>query len=99
MKNNLINSNYDIVSSNKFNRQLRREAKRGKDIKKISYVINSLAQGLELEPRYCDHMLKDDKTFNKCRECHIEPDWLLVYKCVDNTLYLVATGSHSDLFE
>lgn len=45
-------------------------------------------------------MLNDSKNYKNCRECHIEPDWLLVYQYVDNQLILilVATGSHSDLF-
>ena len=53
-----------------------------------------------LEQKYRDHDLIDDKKFKDCRECHIEPDWLLIYKKQENELVLLlfATGSHSELF-
>ena len=56
--------------------------------------------GEELEQKYKDHILINDKHYMKYRECHIQPDWLLVYKVQDNELVLLlfATGSHSDLF-
>ena len=59
-----------------------------------------LANGETLEPKYKDHALIDTKYYKNCRECHIEPDWLLVYKYNNDEiiLYLVETGSHSDLF-
>ena len=59
-----------------------------------------LANGDELEPKYRNHKLSNDKKYKDCFECHIEPDWLLVYKIENNTLVLLlyAIGSHSDLF-
>ena len=72
--------------------------KRGKDMSKLAFVIDELAQGRELDEKYCDHQLKGKlKDF---RECHIEPDWLLVYRIRDNELelFLFRTGTHSDLF-
>ena len=55
---------------------------------------------LTLDLKYNDHILNDTKYYKQCRECHIEPDWLLVYKINNNTiiLYLITTGSHADLF-
>ena len=83
---------YSIVSSNKFKRQLKIQIKRGKSINKIKEVIDTLSIGNNLDSQYRDHSLRDDKIFYNCRECHIEPDWLLVYKYSYNILYLVATG-------
>lgn len=66
----------------------------------MEYVLGMLASGKELDSKYKDHILKDNNYYKGCRECHIEPDWLLVYKVVNEELilYLVETGSHSDLF-
>ncbi len=97
MKNN---KKYYIKSSNKFNKQLKKIIKQGKDLDKISFVIKKLANGETLELKYKDHLLYDTKYYKNCRECHIEPDWLLIYKYNNNELilFLVTTGSHSDLF-
>ena len=91
---------YGIVSTNKFNKQLKKMVKQGKNIDKIKTVIEKLANGEKLEFKYRDHLLLDTKYYKNCRECHIEPDWLLIYKYKDDEiiLYLVETGSHSDLF-
>lgn len=74
--------------------------KQGKDISKLNIVISKIASGEMLEEKYKDHKLYDNKKFKNCRECHIEPDWLLVYKIDDMQLILllVETGSHSELF-
>lgn len=94
------NTKYGVVTSNKFNKQLKKVIKQGKDIQKLSSVVKKLANGEKLESKYRDHALNDTKYYRNCRECHIEPDWLLVYKYNDDEiiLYLVETGSHSDLF-
>ena len=70
--------------------------KRGKDMSKLRNIIKILATGTELPPKYLDHSLKG----NYCgyRECHIEPDWLLIYKIIKDELFLVRLGSHSELF-
>ena len=67
----------------------------------MEHVIELLACGKELDSKYNDHILNDSKYYKSCRECHIEPNWLLIYKVVDDELilYLVDTGSHSDLFD
>ncbi len=92
---------YGIKRSNNFKKQYKKILKQGKDVSKMQYVIETLANGKKLEVRYKDHSLNDNKYYKGCRECHIEPDWLLVYKIINNELilYLVETGSHSDLFD
>ncbi len=91
---------YGIKRSNYFKKQYKKMVKQGKDISKMEYVISVLANGDKLDTKYNDHLLNDNKHFKGCRECHIEPDWLLVYKIINSELilYLVETGSHSDLF-
>lgn len=72
--------------------------KRGLDISLLDEVIAKLQSGIALDPKYCDHALSGN--YVGFRECHIKPDWLLVYLIEDNilTLTLVDTGSHSDIF-
>ena len=88
---------YSVKYSKIFKRQLKIIIKQGKDINKLLGIVKKLANKERLELKYRDHYLYDNKVFSKCRECHIEPDWLLVYKYYDDTLelVLVATGSHS----
>ena len=88
-----------IKYTNKMKRDVRRIAKRGKDISKLTVILDLLAVKGEVPERYQDHPLKGDML--GYRECHIEPDWLLIYKIKDDELILLAsgTGTHSDLFE
>lgn len=99
MKINSENTKYAIAATKKFEKQLKKVNKQGKKIEKLIIVVDKLANGEELEPKYKDHALIDNKYFKNCRECHIEPDWLLVYKYNDNELilFLVETGSHSEV--
>ena len=86
-----------IEQTNLFKRQLRLMKKRGKDQQKIFSVIKLLANDQTMDSQYKDHLLIGN--FNQCRECHIEPDWLLIYRLTaDDGLQLVETGTHSDLF-
>lgn len=89
---------YEIVPSNRFVKDLKLAKKRGYDIEKIKNVISVLASGKTLEAKYCDHPLTGD--YGGYRECHIQPDWLLVYQINENKLilFLARTGTHSDLF-
>ncbi len=89
---------YITKPSNKFKKDLKKAEKRGYNISLITIVIKKLANGEILEPKYKDHALAGD--YKGCRECHITPDWLLIYKYHDNdlVLYLTRTGTHSDLF-
>ncbi len=91
---------YNIKRSNNFKKQYKKVLKQGKNISKMEKVIEMLASGEELDKKYKDHNLSDNKFYRGCRECHIESDWLLVYKIINDELilYLVETGSHSDLF-
>jgi len=69
--------------------------RQNKDISKLTNIISQLAEGEKLEEQH-DHKLKGK--YNDCCECHIEPDWLLVYRIEGDRLDLVRTGSHSELF-
>lgn len=72
--------------------------KRGKDLAKLKYVVNELANQRPLDEKYRDHELTGN--YRNFRECHVEPDWLLIYRIEKGelTLALVRTGTHSDLF-
>lgn len=72
--------------------------KRGLDLTLLDDVIDNLRQGKTLDGKYMEHILKGE--YAGFRECHIKPDWLLIYFIEDDvlTLTLVDTGSHSDLF-
>lgn len=89
---------YQIELSTKFKKDYKRVVKRGYDIRLLQQVIVLLADGDELPLKYKDHSLTGDYT--GYRECHITPDWLLVYKIAEELLVLALTrtGSHSDLF-
>ncbi len=86
-----------LVARNRFGKEYSLRVKRGKDGNKLKAVITLLASGGALPPEYLDHPLKGN--FKGCRDCHIEPDWLLIYRRDDDTLYLERTGTHTDLFE
>ena len=92
---------YIVKYTNDFKKDIKRIKKQGKDLEKIKNVINKLANGEELEEKYKNHMLTNSKRYKNCGECHITPDWLLVYKINNNELILLlfATGSHSELFD
>ena len=92
---------YNVEYSNSFKKNLKKIIKQGKDIDKMLDIIDKLAEKEQLEPKHKDHNLINDKYFEDCRECHIEPDWLLIYKYIDDKLILLLmkTGSHSELFK
>lgn len=83
-----------------FKKDYKRAVKRGCDPKKLETVVGILAREEVLPPKYHDHQLLNTKEYNGVRECHIEPDWLLIYSIHQDrlTLRLIRTGSHSDLF-
>ena len=82
----------------KFKKDYKLAKKRGLDIRLLEYIINELANQRQLEQKYQDYPLSGD--YIGFRECHLQPDWLLVYLVEDNvlTLTLARTGTHSDLF-
>lgn len=89
-----------IEYTSNFKKRYKKIVKQGKDINKLKIVIEKLANNEVLEQKYKDHSLINDKYYKNCRECHIEPDWLLIYQYQDDELILLllSTGSHSDLF-
>jgi mRNA interferase YafQ len=82
----------------KFRSDLKRAEKRGYKIELLTAIVEKLAAGEALDESCSDHPLKGD--YKGCRECHVTPDWLLIYEITNNTLilYLTRTGTHSDLF-
>ncbi len=91
---------YRVDYTNNFKKQYKKIKKQGKDLDQLYEVIEKLSNGEELDKKYKNHKLINDKFFKECNECHITPDWLLIYKIQDDMLVLLlfATGSHSDLF-
>lgn len=89
---------YNISKTTKFKKDYKLAKKRGMDISKLTKVIAMLAEGKKLPTEYRDHALAGNWVGH--RECHIEPDWLLVYYIEDDILVLTLTrtGTHSDLF-
>ena len=88
----------DIVPSNRFKKDLKLVKKRGLKIDNLRNVVNTLASEEKLDEKYRDHALTGD--YRGFRECHVEPDWLLVYRVDQDELelFLFRTGTHSDLF-
>lgn len=89
---------YEIRPTTRFQKDLKRIKKRGFDMALLTEILKKLAMGEDLPARNRDHMLSGD--YAGCHECHITPDWLLIYEIDGNELilYLTRTGSHSDLF-
>ena len=89
---------YGIVLTSMFKKDLKLVKKRGYDLSLLTSVVDTLAMGKPLDEKYKDHNLVGN--YKGCRECHITPDWLLIYEVSDNELilYLTRTGTHSDLF-
>lgn len=93
-----MSNKYEIVQTVRFKKDLKLAQKRGYDLSLIGSVVDMLAAGCELPEKYKDHSLSGN--YKDCRECHITPDWLLIYEVSDGELilYLTRTGTHSDLF-
>ncbi len=85
-----------LFTTKRFARDLKRMQKRGKDMVRLESVVKALLAGDTLPPRYRAHALGGQ--WKGFRECHLEPDWLLLWKRDEDALTLVRTGSHSDLF-
>ena len=84
------------VFRKQFTKDLRRAERRGKDPEKLRSIIDQLLAGHPLEPRHRPHKLRGN--WSEYWECHIEPDWLLIWKPEEDRLIFVRTGTHSDLF-
>ena len=86
-----------IRRDTQFKRDVKRLKRRNKDFNKLKTIIQLLAEGEKLPPEAWDHRLKGK--LKDIRKCHIEPDWLLIYRIEGSELCLVRTGTHADLFE
>ena len=86
-----------LSQTTQFGRDIKRMRKRSKDLEKLKAVVKKLAKGESLDPKYRDHSLI--APWKNCRDCHIEPDWVLIYSTNIHTLRLERTGTHSDLFK
>ncbi|WP_176631589.1 type II toxin-antitoxin system YafQ family toxin [Desulfolutivibrio sulfoxidireducens] len=87
----------EINETASFKRDMKRMARSGRyAVNELLTVVHALAEDIPLEPKYRDHVLTGN--WRDHRECHIRPDWLLVYRLEPSTLILVRTGSHSELF-
>ena len=91
---------YNVRYSSEFKKSLKKVTKQGKNVEKLLDIVDKLVYKEQLEPKLKNHKLSNDGYFYDCYECHIEPDWLLVYKYLNDelVLLLVETGTHSDLF-
>ena len=97
-----LNTKCKIDYTSSFKKQLKKMLKQDKNIGELLLVIEKLANFEKLDSKYKNHSLINDKTYKDCFECHIRPDWLLIYKYDKEDkliLVLFATGSHSELFK
>lgn len=86
----------EVIRTSQFKRDVKLAEKRGKDMAKLRELILLLVEEKPLPLRVRDHSLEGE--WKHHRDCHVEPDWLLIYKINGNDLYLVRTGTHADLF-
>jgi len=86
-----------IYETSQFRKDIKKLKKQGKDIAKLKEVVRQIANEEPLEDRYRDHALIGP--WRGSRDCHIEPDWLLIYRIDIACLYLERSGSHSALFK
>ena len=86
-----------VSQTTQFSRDIKKAAKRRKDLSKLRKIVTLLAAGKILDAKYRDHSLIGQ--WQPARDCHIEPDWVLIYTVTESTLRLERTGTHSDLFK
>ncbi len=87
----------NILYTTQFKKDYKRIKKQNKNLIKLKEVIANLATGKKLNTKFRDHQLSGRWSCH--RDCHLEPDWLLIYMIKDNVLHLERTGSHSELFK
>jgi mRNA interferase YafQ len=85
-----------IFQTSQFKKDFKRIKKRGKELNKLKEVVSTIANSEALHERHRDHELSGN--WSGSRDCHIEPDWILIYRVDGEFLFLERTGSHSDLF-
>jgi mRNA interferase YafQ len=86
-----------VSQTTQFAKDVKRMRKRGKDLDKLKSIVKTLAAGRTLHPKHRDHPLIGP--WKDSRDCHVEPDWVLVYTADAHTLRIERTGSHNDLFK
>ena len=86
----------EILRTAQFKRDAKRIQRRGKNFDVFKQIVRMIATDEPLPPRYRDHTLVGQ--YRGTRECHIQPDWLLIYESTAEELILIRTGSHNDLF-
>lgn len=86
-----------LITTNQFNKELKKLKKRGKDTRKLTDIVRLLVDEKTLPKKYRNHKLKGE--YKGCWECHIEPDWLLIYTKTKDYIALERTGTHTDLFK
>ncbi len=82
--------------TNQFQKDVKSMKKRNKDMEKLKITMSKLINEEKLDERYRDHKLLGG--YKDRRDCHVEPDWVLIYKKANNEIIFERTGSHSDLF-
>lgn len=87
----------NVSQTTQFVRDVKRMRKRGKDLEKLKILVAKLANDEPLDPKHRDHPLIGQ--WKSARDCHIEPDWVLIYSADAHSLRLERTGSHNDLFK
>lgn len=85
------------IYSKRFDRDIKKIIKRRKDTEKLRKIIRMLIRQEKLDERYKNHPLKGK--YQDCYDCHIEPDWILIYRIEGDAIQFVRTGSHADLFK
>ena len=85
-----------VLTSKKFEKDLSRIKKRGKNLEKLEVIVEKLRLNIAVDPKHRPHLLKGN--WQGFLELHIEPDWLLIYEINETILFLARTGTHSDLF-
>ena len=88
---------FPVRRTTQFKKDVKKLLKGGSDIEKLLFVVNELAEGRELAAKHQEHSLKG--TYKDKRDCHIEPDWILMYAIEDDELVLYRTGTHANLFK
>ena len=86
-----------LSQTTQFSKDVKRMLKRGKEPRKLQDVVRRLACGEPLHPKHRDHPLRGE--WKGSRDCHVEPDWVLIYTADASSLRLERTGTHADLFE
>jgi len=86
-----------LIYTTQFKKDFKKINKQQKKLSKLTVVIEKLLSQQKLEPKYKDHPLSGN--YKNHRDCHIAPDWILIYRITKDELILERTGSHSDLFK